>query len=142
MTLFGLLLMAGCVQIEQDLTLKADGSGTIRFAYAVPDAEQTMMQQAAREMLKHSMALGGNSRLPQDMTDAEIKKQFEGFAKQGVKLDQLTTERKPGRVIRRGVISFKNLEGLSRALLAERTVALTRDARGNFQLLQQPGGGQ
>jgi hypothetical protein len=142
LALVAVALAAGCVQLEQDLTLKGDGSGTVRFAYAVPEAEQTLTQQAAREMLKHSLALGGNTRLPQDMTDAELKKQFEGFAKHGVKLEQLATERKPGRTIRRGVISFKTLEGLARALLAERTVALTRDARGNFQLLQQPGGGQ
>lgn len=141
MALGALMLAAGCVQIEQELTLRADGSGTVRVAYAAPETEQTMMQQAAREMLKHTMALGGTTRLPQDMTDAEIKKQFEGFAKHGVKLEQLTSERKPGRLIRRGVISFKNLEGLSRALLPERTLALTRDARGNYQLSQQAGGG-
>ncbi len=136
------VLATGCVQLEQDLTLKADGSGSVRFAYAVPEAEQTLTQQAARELLKQTLALGNHTRLPQDMSDAELKKQFEGFAQQGVKLEQLATERKPGCTIRRGVISFKTLAGLARTLLTERTVALTRDARGNFQLLEQPGGGQ
>ena len=136
-------LAAGCVQIEQDLTLKADGSGQVSVAYAAPEAEQTMMQQAAREMLRQTLAVsGGKSRLPQDMTDAEIKKQFEGFARLGVKLEQLTTERKAGRVVRRGLISFKTLDGLARALLPERTLALTRDARGDYLLAEQAGGGQ
>ncbi len=136
-----LALAAGCVQIEQDLTLKADGSGVVNVAYAAPEAEQTMLQQAAREMLRQTLAVsGGNTRLPQDMTDAEIRKQFAGYARLGVKLEQLTTERKAGRVVRRGVISFKTLDGLARALLPERTVALSRDARGDYLLVQQAGG--
>jgi hypothetical protein len=136
-------LAAGCVQIEQDLTLKADGSGVVRVDYAVPEAEQTLLQQAAREMLRQTLAVsGGPARLPQDMTDAEIRQQFAGYAKLGVKLDQLTTERKAGRTVRHGVISFKTLSGLARALLPERTLSLTRDARGNYLLAQQAGGGQ
>jgi hypothetical protein len=134
-------LAAGCVQLEQDLTLKADGSGFVSVAYAAPEAEQTMMQQAARAMLSQTLAASGTNRLPQDMSDAEIRKQFEGYAKFGVRLEQLTTERKAGRVIRRGLISFKTLAGLARALLPERTVSLTHDARGNYQLAQQAGGG-
>jgi hypothetical protein len=137
-----LALAAGCVQLEQDLTLKADGSGVVHVAYAAPEAEPTMMQQAARTFLQQTLAVsGGSARLPQDMSDAEIRKQFAGYAKLGVKLEQLTTERKAGRVVRRGVISFKTLDGLARALLPERTVALTRDARGDYLLVQQAGGG-
>ena len=142
--LFALIALgfaAGCVQLEQDLTLKADGSGVVQVAYAAPEGEQTMMQQAAQAMLQQTLAVsGGGNRLPQDMSDADIKKQFEAYAKLGVKLEQLSTERKAGRVIRRGVISFKTLDGLAHALLPERTVALTRDARGNYQLVQQSGG--
>ena len=59
-----------------------------------------------------------------------------------MKLEQLTTERKAGRVVRRGLISFKTLDGLARALLPERTLALTRDARGDYLLAEQAGGGQ
>ena len=141
LVLGALALAAGCVQLEQDLTLKADGSCTINIAYAAPEGEQTMMQQAARAMLQQALpASGGGNRMPQDMSDAEIKKQFEAYARHGVKLEQLSTERKAGRVIRRGVISFKALDGLARALLPDRTVALTRDARGNYQLVQQSGG--
>ena len=52
--LFALIALgfaAGCVQLEQDLTLKADGSGVVQVAYAAPEGEQTMMQQAAQAML-------------------------------------------------------------------------------------------
>ena len=136
-----LALAAGCVQIEQDLTLKSDGSGVVNVAYAAPEAEQTMLQQAAREMLRQTLAVsGGSTRLPQDMTDAEIRKQFAGYARLGVKLEQLTSEHKAGRLVRRGVITFKTLDGLARALLPERTVALSRDARGDYLLVQQAGG--
>jgi hypothetical protein len=58
-----------------------------------------------------------------------------------VVLEQVATERRHGHVIRRVNVSFKTLAGLARALLPGRTVALTRDARGNYLLLQQPGSG-
>ena len=136
------MLAAGCVQIEQNLTLNPDGSGVVRLTYVASEDTGSLAQQTAREMLRQTLALsGGTARLPQDMTDAEIRTQFAGYAKYGVQLDQLHTEHRQGCAIRRGVISFKTLSGLARALVPERTVALTRDARGNYILLQQPGGG-
>lgn len=136
------LLAAGCVQIEQDLTLKADGSGVLRLSYVAAEAEGTLTQQAAREMLRQTLAMnGGGTRLPQDMSDAEIRTQFAGYAKHGVKLEQLTTERKGQQMIRRATVSFKTLSGLVRALLPERTLVLSRTARGDYTLTQQPGGG-
>ena len=136
------LLAAGCVQTEQDMTLKADGSGVLRLVYVVSEVEGTLAQQAAREMLRQTLAVaGGEARLPQDMSDAEIRAQFAGYAKHGVKLEQLTTEQKANHVVRRATVSFKNLPGLARALLPERMVALSRSARGDYTLTQQPGGG-
>lgn len=138
-----ILLAAGCVEIEQDLTLKADGSGILRVSCVVAATEATLTQQAAREMLRQSlMAAGGGARLPQDMSDAEIRAQFTGYAKQGVKLEQLTTERKAHQVARRATVSFKNLPGLARALLPERTLVLSRSAQGDYTLTQQPGRGE
>jgi len=136
------MLAVGCVQIEQDLTLNRDGGGVVHLAYATQDGEVTLTQQAAREFLRQSLAVrGGAARLPQDMSDAEIRKQFVEYARWGVQLDRLSTERKADRVVRRATISFKNLQGLARALLPERRVLLSRDARGHYLLAQQPGGG-
>jgi hypothetical protein len=136
------VLAAGCVQIEQDLTLKADGSGVVRLIYVAAEGEGTLAQRAAREMVRQTLALNdGGTRLPQDMSDAEIRAQFAGYAKHGVQLEQLTTERKTQHVVRRATISFRDLPGLARALLPERTLALSRSARGDYTLTQQPGGG-
>lgn len=135
------LLAAGCVQIEQDLTLKRDGTGVLRLTYIMAENGCDFTQQATQAMLRQTLAVSGGVRLPQDMSDAEISAMFAGCARDGVVLEHLTTERCPNHVIRRASVSFKTLSGLARALLPERTVALTRDARGNYVLLQQPGSG-
>ncbi|TAN36416.1 MAG: hypothetical protein EPN23_08585 [Verrucomicrobia bacterium] len=136
------LLAAGCMQIEQDLALNRDGSGVMQLAYMTQEGDGTLAQQAAREFLRQSLTIsGGTARLPQDMSDAEIRKEFAGYAPWGVKLERLSTERKAGRMVRRVTISFKSLQGLTRALLPERTVRLSRDTHGNYLLTQQPGDG-
>lgn len=50
----GLALSCGCLRLEQDIHLRADGSGTFHMQYAV--SEQAILQMRAMERLKQELA--------------------------------------------------------------------------------------
>ena len=65
----GLIVVAGCINYDQDLTLNADGSGTIMVRY-------DSAAQSGEESEEGSISMGGAPEL--SFTEEEIMAEYEG----------------------------------------------------------------
>ncbi len=135
-----LFAVAGCVHVDQTLTLSRDGSGAIDLFYAQPEKSSTQVQALARRILEQAGADESMTTLPLEVTDDQIRQEFKALAPYGVTLHSVKTESRDGWMVRNMNIRFRDLKGLSAAgLLADRDVALARDAKGDYVFTQSAG---
>jgi len=124
---------AGCVQMEQEITLKADGAGELKFNSAV--SEQTIAQiealQKAFQDNPDAKAQGGMS-----FDEKSLRAAFEKQKDAGVELKSLKVESADG--IRRISLeaSFKDLAAAARATGGDKadSISLVKNAEGNYVL--------
>ena len=132
---------AGCIRVEQTLTLNADGTGIIDLTYGMREEQIGPLQETARSLLAGEAGADAEA-MPFDFSDADVRRDFKEFEADGVFLDSVQTTTREGWRFRRLVIRFKSLAALARTgFLADRHVSLTRDARGNYSFVQSSNGG-
>lgn len=135
-----LVSLTGCIRVEQVLTLNADGSGTIDLTYGMSEESVRSFQEMSEDMAAGSNDLS-EAAMPFDFSDEDIRNDFKDYEEDGVALESVSTSVRDGWKYRRMVIAFRNLEGLARSgFLADRRFSLTRDAQGNYVLVQASGG--
>ena len=140
--LFFVSALTGCIKVDQILTLEKDGSGTIDLTYRMSEESIAQWQDVARHMFGSSEGGNTSSIMPFDFSDADIRRDFKEYEREGVLLQSLKTETRNGWKIRRMVIGFRNLAALSKAgFLGGRNISLAKDSRGNYVLSQQAGRG-
>lgn len=94
-------LLAGCIQMEHDLTIHEDGSAIYRLDYAI--TEQAITQFKAMFKLKDDLAVAAGEPPPGtelepllvaflDPDEAEIRKQLEAFAVTGLTIKTVHQE--------------------------------------------------
>ena len=131
---------AGCVKVEQALSLKPDGSGVIALRYGMSLADLAEMEAMAKAQLAEggeegevSME-GGN---PFEFDEAEVRKDFEEYNKVGVTLEDIRTEVVDGWKYLSLRVAFASLEALGKTeFLSDRMVSLKRLPDGNYEFLQ------
>ncbi|WP_328987642.1 hypothetical protein [Thiorhodovibrio winogradskyi] len=136
------LVLGGCVKVEQTLTLKKDGSGTLDMRYGM--SEQTIAQMEAMEKMAESMGqeasedVGGET--PFDFDEAEIREQFESDAPEGVELVSLQSESLDGWRYMNLKLAFDDLSALKNTeFFSDGAMSLTKNADGNYVLVQSTG---
>lgn len=133
-------LLAGCIRVEQVLTLNPDGSGVIDLTYGMSEESVRGFQEMSQDMLAGSNGLSGAA-MPFDFSDEDVRNDFKDYEADGVVLQSVDTSVRDGWKYRRLVIRFRDLEGLARSgFLADRRFSLTRDEQGNYVLVQASGG--
>lgn len=133
-------VLGGCIHIDQTLTLHSDGTGTIDLVYAMPEDQPGDIQAAARAVIEQSAPNGNPVPMPFDQSDADVRGEFKTYERHGVFLQSVRTESRNGWKYRTMAIRFQSLQGLARTgILADRTLSLTRDERGNYVLVQAAG---
>ena len=134
----GALLLAGCIKVDQELALNADGTGAFHVRYGMK--QETISQIEA--MAKANAAESGNGAAPQmpfHFDEKQVRKDFEVYQQDGVTLDSYKAEDVDGWKFVELRMKFLTLAGLMKTeFLADRKMALTRDAKGNFVLEQKP----
>ena len=137
---FFLLASAGCIKVDQTLTLEKDGSGTIDLTYSMSEQSVAQWQDVANGMFG-SDAGGTSTAMPFDFTDQDIRDDFKEFEKDGVVLQSIQSETRNGWKTRRLLIGFKSLAGVAKTgFLANRDISLVKDASGNYVFTQKAGG--
>jgi hypothetical protein len=136
---FLLSTLAGCIHVDQTLTLEKNGSGMVDLTYAMSEESIAQWQDVARNMFDSPNHGNSSSIMPFDFSDQDIRDDFKEY-EPDVVLQSVKSETRDGWKYRRMVISFRSLAGLSKAgFLADRNISLVKDARGNYVFTQQAG---
>ncbi len=135
------LLLAGCIKLDQTLTLNEDGSGTLDLRYGM--AEQTIAQLEAMEKMSQqgeTADIEVEEGSPFDFDEAEIRENFEQDKPEGVELVSVASEVVDGWKYMQMRLSFKDLEALKRTEFFEDSdLSIRRDDDNNYVLLQKTG---
>lgn len=138
-----LLATAGCIKVDQTLTLNKDGSGTLDIRYGM--SEQTIAQLEAMEQMSKSMGgeeTGGDQDSPFDFDENKVREEFEADKPEGVELVSVASETVDGWKYMQLVLKFDDLASLKKTdFFAESDLSITKDAEGNYVLVQKSGAG-
>ena len=135
-----LTTLAGCIKVDQTLTLEKDGSGTVDLKYTMSEESISQWQDITRNMFDSSSPDSSSQIMPFDFSDEEIRNDFKEFERDGVALQSVKTESGNGWKSRRMVIGFKDLAGLSKAgFLADRNISLVKNPGGDYVFTQSAG---
>ena len=133
-----MLTLSGCVQVEQDLVLKEDGSGTLRFVYGVKDQDLQRMRELAKQMAAIDPTLA-----PSDVDwltafdEKVIRAEWDKVAHEGVILRDVTTKLENGWRFMTANVHFDTLQQLFNCgMIKDCHIALTRGPNGQYGFLQ------
>lgn len=137
-----LLVSAGCVSIEQTLTLNADGSGEAELEYEISESTKekfTAVLDLADELAiatgKDPMAPGPRRDLfPYLAGEGELQRMFTGYKDLGIRVQTLTVRRvgTADKVLLH--FSFPDLRALSKtAFFANQSFSLDRTRDGDYE---------
>ena len=142
-----LTLAAGCIKLNESLTLKEDGSGSLDVTYSI--AEQTITQLKAMNKLRDQLAIVSGdpsdvaakddlSALFMDPVEDSMRKRLKGYEKFGITAPTVRVEsRNAGRYVTLKLL-FDNLANAAKAdFFQEHGFFLSKNAKGNY-LLNRP----
>ncbi|HOX05014.1 MAG TPA: hypothetical protein PK280_01325 [Planctomycetota bacterium] len=132
-----LLATGGCIKLDQEVTLKADGSADVKTVYGM--SEQAIAQlEAMKEMAKKNPNMKMQSTGPElSFDEAKIREEFQKQAAEGVELKSCKVETKDGWKFATIEIACKDLGAASKAGRATGNkggFSLTKNADGNYVL--------
>lgn len=129
-----MLSFVGCVQVEQDLVLKPDGSGTLTFVYGVKDQDLQRMRQLATQMAAIDPTLA-----PADVDwltafdEDVIRREWAKVQQEGVELRDVKTHVENGWRFMTADIRFVTLQQLFECgMIKDCHMALTRGPNGQY----------
>lgn len=126
--------LAGCVQVEQTLTLRADGSGEMRLHYAAP----LESVQAMEDMARRAALVEEEVETPLNFDEKAIREDFEAYRPLGVTLDEVSiVDREGARHVDLHIL-FTSLKGLTETeFISDRSLTLRRIGPDAYELRQQ-----
>jgi hypothetical protein len=144
------LLAAGCIKLEQTLTIKPDASGSLDVNYSI--SEDAVVQARAALKLKQQMTMesdrGATDLMDNQLSQVflrpsedEIKRELAKYAKNGLKLDSLQVTTKDGWRTVKMRVSFKDLGSIAKAdFYADAGFSVYRNATGSYILQREATG--
>lgn len=132
------ILLSGCVQVSQDLSINSDGTGTLNFIYAVKEQDLQRMRDLAEKMAALDPDLAQEDVDWLTAFDEEvIRKEWNKSVNEGVYLNNVVTELKNGWRIMRAEIGFDALQRLfDCGMIEDCHIALTRGPGGQYGFQQ------
>lgn len=128
-----LLLAAGCIQVEQAIEIRPDGSGTLDLSYGMSRETVGQIEGAVREASGLEQEPDATPSSPMDFDEASIRESFKDFEPHGVTLASLETETRADWKFMRLKIAFRDLAGLTKtSFFSDRNVSLRRNAEGHY----------
>ncbi len=89
-----LAVLFGCVKMEQEITLNADGSGSVNFMYAMGEqmiAQMEAMKEMAKDMEGMEVEDTGF-----EFDEAKVREGFEKYQELGITLNNVKTDTRDG----------------------------------------------
>lgn len=117
------VLLAGCVQVEQTLSLDAEGGGTLSVHYSMTLEKIAELEARARE------EAGGDAEIPSPIPydEAQIREDFKAYEPMGVTLVDVRTWEEGGSRQVRLKMKFTSFTALAQTeFLSDRTLKLVR----------------
>jgi hypothetical protein len=136
--LFLLATLAGCVHVDQTLTLNADGSGEFKVRYAMQKQDIDHMEAVSRQaMALEGVTNNAESHSPFDFNEDDIRRDFLAYESEGVTLKSARITEEAGWKNVDLDIRFASLAGLVKTdFLSDRSIRLTRREDGRYELVQ------
>lgn len=132
--LFLLALVAGCVQVEQTLSLDASGGGTLTIHYAM--SKETLADLEARAKAEGGEA-DGMEGAPFSFDEAQVREDFKEYEPLGITLADVRSWEEGGKKNIRLSIRFASLAGVMKTeFFSDRDVQLKRIADGVYEFRQ------
>ena len=100
--LMGLIFIAGCINVQEDIVLKLNGSGSMHLSYSIPEA--LMKDQTG---LRNAMVQTG---IQFPLTAKDFNNQFAGL--DGVKVKHVKIYTDKGYYVIEGRVGFRNINNL------------------------------
>ena len=132
-------LAAGCLRVDEDIVLNADGTGHLTARYTVAPAMLDRIAAAARSATNQPGVPppAGAAALLQ-IDEASVRKEFSAFSDLGLSLRDLRVEETGGVRSVRVEVDFRDLAGLARSeFFASPALTLTQAPSGHFVLSQE-----
>jgi len=138
-----LLLITGCIRVDQTLSLNADGSGRLHMRYGM--AEQTIAQLEAMEQMSQGLGEGieMQQQSPFEFDEEAVREQFEADKPAGVELVSVSSEVVDGWKYIDLTLEFDDLRALKKTeLFQDSQLSISREDNGNYVLEQKSAGGE
>lgn len=129
--IFSCFLLQGCLELEQELTVEKNGSGTLKLSYVLNESFTNMVELA--EELKQS-ATGGRTLIEPGLVlnEQELRARVAG---EGVEITSSSFEKKDGRLTISFTVSFRDLNALVKTKALQREpISFYRDEKNNLAL--------
>jgi hypothetical protein len=124
---FVALVLAGCMEVEQEITINRDGSGQMKGHFALPENTYNMIKSAKQQ----AQTQGAEAKEDIPLTEEEIRKKF--GEKKDVALTDVKVEDIDGKHHVSFTAEFKHIEALFEDSEMS-NFSLTKDAAGNYTL--------
>ncbi len=137
--LSAILALAGCIKMEQDITLNKDGSGNVKFMYGM--SEQTINQMKAMSEMGAEEGVEVESDDDFEFDEQKVKDKFAELKDQGITLNSATTETKGGWKYMHIDFDFADIAKLDSAeVMGDSPFTITKNADGNYVVASKMGG--
>jgi hypothetical protein len=135
-----LLALAGCIKLDQTLTLNADGSGSLRLRYGM--SEDTIAQWEAMEQM--AVLSGQRSppkrHMPLDFDLGQVRAELDAHRTAGVGLTTLSSEVVEGWRFIDLEVAFEDVRALKRVRLFKGSrLAIRPMGRDDYRITQEGG---
>jgi hypothetical protein len=133
------VLLAGCVRVNQQLTLESDGSGTLALIYGVKEDDLRRMAEIAETMdALDPAAKPASGDWLNAFDEATIRREWSEGRYVGVELKSVFVRERDGWRFMEAEIGFDSLQHLiDTGLLGECHLSLSRGPDGQYGFLQE-----
>lgn len=129
-----LALLSGCVQVEQTLSLDANGGGTLAIQYGM---EKTVVADLEARARAEAEASGEPSPMPFSFDEEKIREDFKEYEPLGIILEEARSWEEDDHKYIRLQIRFSSLAALTKTeFFSDRNLKLKRVAADAFEFRQ------
>jgi hypothetical protein len=138
--LAALVALTGCIKMDQDITLKKDGSGNVKFMYGM--SEQTINQMKAMSQMGAEEGVEVESDDDFEFDEKKVRAKFEEYKDQGITLKSVKSETKDGWKYMHIDFDFQDIAKLNEAGVAgDSPINIAKNSEGNYVVTSKMGGG-
>ncbi len=135
------LALAGCLQVDQELTLNPDGSGHLSARYTIDRVQLDTLAAAIAQAPHHQPGVppSPDSAALFQVDEEAVRKEFRSYAEAGLTLQSLHVIESNGARTVHVEVDFKTVSGLAGCeFFADDSLVLERAPAGRYRLRQEP----